>query len=263
MQSGIYEIRNKLNNKVYIGSAKNFDKRWKRHLSGLRNNNHPNIKLQRSFNKHGEYNFEFNIIEIISYEKDIIIEKENYYIKKFNSKENGYNIADASFGDTLTFNPNRDLIIEKITNTINNNISNMTLDERKEKFGRKGESNGMYGKTHTEEVKKFLSEVNIGNQNAKGRIVTEEQRKKLSDIASKRTGENNPFYGKTHTEETKKKIAEKNIGIKPVNCVSITIDDITYESYTEASRVLNIKLGTIIHRCKSENVKFKNYFINA
>ncbi|AVH86064.1 hypothetical protein F1_0237 [Escherichia phage vB_EcoM_F1] len=38
MKSGIYQIKNTLNNKVYVGSAKDFEKRWKRHFkisSGL------------------------------------------------------------------------------------------------------------------------------------------------------------------------------------------------------------------------------------
>ena len=29
MKSGIYQIKNVLNNKIYVGSAKDFDKRWK------------------------------------------------------------------------------------------------------------------------------------------------------------------------------------------------------------------------------------------
>lgn len=38
MESGVYKIVCILNNKIYIGSAKNFKVRWNRHLNDLRNN---------------------------------------------------------------------------------------------------------------------------------------------------------------------------------------------------------------------------------
>lgn len=33
MKSGIYQIKNTLNSKVYVGSTKDFEKRWKRHFN--------------------------------------------------------------------------------------------------------------------------------------------------------------------------------------------------------------------------------------
>lgn len=53
MKSGIYQIKNTLNNKVYVGSAKDFEKRWKRHFKDLEKGCHSSIKLQMSFNKYG------------------------------------------------------------------------------------------------------------------------------------------------------------------------------------------------------------------
>lgn len=43
---GIYEIRNTINNKVYIGSSTNIPIRWKQHIEGLIYNCHENYKLQ-------------------------------------------------------------------------------------------------------------------------------------------------------------------------------------------------------------------------
>lgn len=48
MKSGIYAIINTKTNKHYIGSAINFEERWKRHFKDLDNGNHHSIKLQRS-----------------------------------------------------------------------------------------------------------------------------------------------------------------------------------------------------------------------
>ena len=65
-----------------------------------------------------------------------------------------------------------------------------------------GENNPFFGKKHTEETRRKISDKNSG------RIVSEEERKKRSIINS---GENNPFYGKHHTDETKEKIKQTNI----------------------------------------------------
>lgn len=62
MNSGIYHIKNTKTNKVYIGSAVNFKKRFNVHLSDLRNGKHHSSILQRSFNKHGESCFEFVVL---------------------------------------------------------------------------------------------------------------------------------------------------------------------------------------------------------
>ena len=63
MNSGIYEIKNKINGKMYIGQSRNINKRRSYHLWKLRSNNHFNPLLQNSFNKYGEHNFEFIILE--------------------------------------------------------------------------------------------------------------------------------------------------------------------------------------------------------
>jgi group I intron endonuclease len=257
--SGIYKITNLTNNKCYVGSAKDFNKRWNRHYLDLINNKHHSIKLQRSFNKHGIDNFMCEIIEEIPYEKNLIIERENYWINEYNSKENGYNIADASFGDIISTHPNKKEIIEKISKTVKENMENLTKEERQIKFGKFGELNGMFGKNHSEETKKIISEKNLGNKNSSGRIMSKEQKLMLSDIAKERVGENNPFYGKTHSEETKKKLSEKRKGIQPTNIKPIIIDNIKYSCVREASEKLNIKEQTIRYRCLSNNEKFKDY----
>ena len=61
---GIYGIRNKINGHIYVGkTGMNFGDRWDSHKSLLRNGKHFNLYLQRAWNKYGEINFEFIIIE--------------------------------------------------------------------------------------------------------------------------------------------------------------------------------------------------------
>tara|TARA_Y100000310_G_scaffold230046_1_gene232475 strand:- start:451 stop:654 length:204 start_codon:yes stop_codon:yes gene_type:complete len=40
VQSGIYEIRNSVNDKIYIGSSIDIEQRWYDHKRKLRNGNH-------------------------------------------------------------------------------------------------------------------------------------------------------------------------------------------------------------------------------
>lgn len=54
MTIGIYQIKNKINGKVYIGQSINIEKRLKRHLNDLRKLKHRNQHLQNAFNKYGE-----------------------------------------------------------------------------------------------------------------------------------------------------------------------------------------------------------------
>ena len=56
----IYEIKNKITGKRYIGSSKDYKVRWKRHLNELLKDKHHCSYLQRSFNKHGSEAFSFS-----------------------------------------------------------------------------------------------------------------------------------------------------------------------------------------------------------
>jgi hypothetical protein len=74
--SGIYKIVNKINGKYYIGSSINIHRRWREHKCGLLNNKHPNLHLQKSWNKYGCNNFDFIIISIFPTENVELILKE-------------------------------------------------------------------------------------------------------------------------------------------------------------------------------------------
>ena len=84
--SGIYCIENKINHKVYIGSSKNIYQRLLKHFALLRHNKHENMHLQNAWNKYGENNFEWTIIEIC--DNSILTEREQYCIDLFGAEYN-------------------------------------------------------------------------------------------------------------------------------------------------------------------------------
>ncbi len=90
---GIYKIENKINGKIYIGQSNNIKTRWIQHLSALNNGIHNNRHLQCAWNKYGESNFEFSVIEECNSED--LNSKEIYYIDFYNSyiSKNGYNLT--------------------------------------------------------------------------------------------------------------------------------------------------------------------------
>lgn len=267
MKSGIYKITSKSNNKFYIGSSKNTNERWKRHIRDLRNGRHINQHLQRCYDKYGESDLLFEVIEFCD-ENELLI-KEQYYLDFLKAYEIGFNIGKcASGGDNLTNNPNRQVIIEKIRNTIKENIKNMSEKERKERWGKYGEENPNFGNKWSDEMKrknsirnKGIEPINKGKSNFEllGEERAKEISKKLSEYASNRKGEKNPFYNKKHTKETKEKIGKSNKGKKPKNRIKLSINGELFDSYQDASTTLDIPVVTIRWRCLSENPKFINY----
>ena len=84
--SGIYCIINIKNSKRYIGSSKNIRQRLWTHRACLRHNNHENAHLQAAWNKYGEDNFDYFILEPCK--EDILLRREQYYIDSIKPEYN-------------------------------------------------------------------------------------------------------------------------------------------------------------------------------
>lgn len=94
--TGIYIIKNTINNKFYIGSASvKLRLRINHHISSLKRGEHKNIKLQRAYNKYGENSFVIEILEICN---ENILEREQHYLDGMEAVEKGYNINPLATG---------------------------------------------------------------------------------------------------------------------------------------------------------------------
>ena len=90
---GIYYIQNTVTKQIYVGQSKELNVRKRKHLLDLRNNRHYNTYLQNSFNKYGESNFSYGVIEHC--EVSELDELEIAYINFYNLKKHGFNICDG------------------------------------------------------------------------------------------------------------------------------------------------------------------------
>jgi hypothetical protein len=88
--SGIYKITNQETNECYIGQAVDVAKRWKDHAKcGLGIDTPANNKLYKAIQEYGIWNFSWELLESCS--KELLNEKEIYYIDLYDSKNYGYN----------------------------------------------------------------------------------------------------------------------------------------------------------------------------
>ena len=166
IKSGVYQIRNLINNKVYVGSAVDINRRKREHYTQLSKGKHCNQKLQNAYNKYGVENFSFEIVESV---KDLqqLISQEQYYIDKFNAVNEGYNICPIA-GNTLGVYPSNESRqkMSEAHKGVGKGIPKS--EEHKKKISKsvsnsiKGENNKYYGKHLSEEHKRKISLANKG-----------------------------------------------------------------------------------------------------
>lgn len=254
----IYKIKNNINDKVYIGSTKDFEKRKSRHLNELRNNKHHSIYFQRFYNKHiDKIELDFEIL-LTNLSKEEVTIKEEELIHQY--YENSFNVSKCSTGgDLISYHPKKDEIVNKIKNTLKykheNNLIKMPI--------MKGEDNHNY--KSGEYIKVISTCPNCGSQ--------KETLNKYKDhlckacFASTRTGEKNSFYGKSFSEESKKKLSDS---IKQyyqendsVTSKEVYAYGVLYNSMKDAAKALNISGGTMTSRVNSNNWKYRSFYFKG
>ena len=92
--SGIYKITAKHSGKVYIGQSIDIYNRWMGHWKQV--NQGDSSYIHNVMRKYGKDGFIFEIVERCS--QDIINEREKYWIKFYDSYNNGYNLTTGGEG---------------------------------------------------------------------------------------------------------------------------------------------------------------------
>lgn len=236
----------------YVGSTENFEKRYKRHIKELNYGNHHNSIFQELWG----LGKELLITTMKMPDRESAYKCERDLLREFSSGPRSHllmNIGlDSRAGDNLTRHPEKESIVGKRTQSQKVMYSNMSVNERKKKYGLSGEQNPMYGRKHTAEARKIMSEVNIGRiPPNKGKPMREDQRQEMIARQKLRTGELNSFYGKKHSEETRKILSERN-KLNPNSARKVEINGKQYRTILEASLLTGMKYADIGYRLRND-----------
>lgn len=203
MSGGIYKIQNLVNGKCYVGSAKSFNDRFRKHKNSLVKNSHHSIKLQRAWNKYGSENFVFQPllickpIDLLYYEQRVIDSFDSYYsgynatikahskIGMKSSKETCAKISAAKKGINLSESHKKAISdggkgrvksqseIEKVRIAL---TGKKKSPEHVEKMRQAN-----IGKKYSDETKAKVSASLIGNSRALGNKLSDETKQKMSE----------------------------------------------------------------------------------
>lgn len=175
----IYKITNQINGHYYIGKHKfnkpYLDKKYKGSGS----------LLKKSYEKYGIENFETTILEWTDKDNDELNKLEKLYISVFHANETpNYNLTEGGDGITLR-------------------------GEDNPMYGKRGELAPWWGRHHTEEYKKHMSEINTGkvisqytrdliSKANSGHKMSENLKRINSETCKKRVGPKNPMWKGGH-----------------------------------------------------------------
>lgn len=176
--SAVYQIRNLMNGKRYVGSTTNLRDRWGLHKRQLRTGKHHSKHLQRAWGAYGAGTFVFEVLDKPSIQ-GLLIPIEQWYIDFFG-------VCDPAFG----------------YNTVplaGSNAGRRMSEEAKAKI-----SASLKGRKFSEEHRRKISEASSKHRHSRA------TKAKLRVIALRRP----PRPGKPCPEETKAKIRASQIGNK-------------------------------------------------
>lgn len=230
-RSGIYCIS--LNDKIYIGSSKNFKNRKKDHLKRLNAKKHHSWILQKEFCKQNGVGLNFYVLEWVEDVKKLI-EREQFWLDflkpEYNISKKAYSCLGVKRTKEQKERQSQSSKGRVFTEEHKKNISNALKNKIVSKETRIKIGISSKGRRHTNETKEKIRKANTGkvldrdlvkrqSEGRKGFKHTEETKKRMRDIkiGKKHTKESLlkmslSQKGRTHSQETKDKISASNKG---------------------------------------------------
>lgn len=156
----VYKATNKVNGKCYIGQTRHsLERRKSSHLRNAKKG--VNTHFYNAIRKYGEENFEWEII-CSTNDKKRLNELETFYITKYDSIKNGYNMVDGgdnNIMDIETVKTKHDLIMQSdaVRNKISQSVKkyrqeNPFTDEHRRKISEKAKGNHNFGNSDTRSI---------------------------------------------------------------------------------------------------------------
>jgi group I intron endonuclease len=224
----IYMIRNKFNDKKYIGqTTRSFADRINDYKRGFGNN-----YLNNAFNKYGWDNFEFSIIDTANNLEELN-NKEIKYIKEYDTtnKTIGYNIE--SGGNNAI--PSAETLEKLSKSHTGIKQDSAWIEKRIPKAG--SEEAKKFGRSKTEEEKKFLSE--NSPKFWLGKTRSDKTRIKISET-------------KKANGQSEKQIIASNKSVYSINLE--TREVISYTSTAQAAIAIKVNQSSISRYCSKDKI---------
>lgn len=168
MTIGIYCIRNKINDKKYIGKSINIEQRFSAHKTVLvktdRDKKKTNRYLHSAVQKYGLDSFEFTILEVFTdIDEDMLKDRELYWMDFYRSyeRDSGYNLRRDSSTASIVHQETREIFSLIFLGEGNPNFGNKWSDEQKSRMSdikSQQFKDGMYDWMKSPEWKAKLSE---------------------------------------------------------------------------------------------------------
>jgi len=264
-KSCIYHIVNEVNGKRYVGRTSDKEKRCSRHFFELRTRRHHCIHLQRSFNKYGEENFRFEVVEDNLSEKEAIT-REQWYLD--NNYDLLYNISRNSLfgGDLISYHPRRDEIVASITKSVRQRYANMSPEDRAElsqklrgegnpNYGNKGEKSKLYKIKKTSSHKQNISKALTGRALSKDHV--EKMKKSKLGKSSWNKGLKTGSLSEKHKTNLSKALQGRENNHKKIK---IVCENTIFDSVKQAADVYDVSSTAILQRLKSKSEKWSDFF---
>jgi hypothetical protein len=210
----IYRLTNKVNGKMYHGQTieENINDRWNKYR---RLECKSQKKLYNAIKKYGWDNFLAEVIDTTPQNQSQLDELEIFYIAKFDSINNGYNIMPGGAHGKHSEETKR-----KISNSF------------------KGNKNPNFGKHRSDNTKQKISNT------LKGKTHSEETKRRMSEMFS---GRNHPMFGKHPSKETVQKISNSLKGRSLSNEIKTKISKSLKGKYKQSIFQLDLN-GNIIKK---------------
>ena len=163
LNCGIYKIENMINGRLYIGSSNQLRRRFYLHKWDLRRGKHHSITLQRSWDKYGEGAFQFTILLYCTVVMLRFYEQRGIDSLDTVNPAKGFNIccdaSSAGTGRVWTDEQKRAKSIERKGKKVTPKTLKHLIASRK-----RGPDHPMFGKHHTKESRKKISEALKGRK---------------------------------------------------------------------------------------------------
>lgn len=211
MYGYIYKTTNLINNKIYVGQHKSEIFEPKKYIGS-------GTLLIKAIKKYDFKNFKCELLEECS-SSEQLDEREIYWIAKLHPD---YNLEEGGTGGSRKG--------RKFSEIGKKHMSD----------ARKGSGNNMYGKHHSEETRRKISETK------RGKKLSEDVREHISEGHK---GQISWIKGKHHTEETKQKLRLINLG-RPSPSKGLKWSEEQRKRLSEIRKGKKIKPHSLEHREK-------------